>query len=246
MIKYLLLFFTGFSTICHANQSQPIDVRERGLIAVINLAAGRGQPRSLKTKMYVAEEIQAFRLIEQKSRDHYGKVIFLFREETNEVNFLKTLETMALDPEIKTIDMILYAHGHNADPKYAEGAPALGLYNPQGHFTRSDLLGPEVKAVARGKLRMLYLESCWGTTQSQDWLNAGFLSVAGSKLVDGNHAIDLKRFLKKWLYGETFGNSINFGNKNIFGKVLDRMVKGDSTKVPLGALDLTIDQTYFD
>lgn len=244
MTKYILFILIGFSSVSYSYQAEPVSVRQRGLLAVVNMAAGRTKPNSIKTMMYVSEESHAVKLIEEKTREQYGKVVFLFREETNEANFLKTLQEMANDPELKTIDMILYAHGHNSDPKFKEGGPAIGLYSPENTFSRSDELGPKVKAIANGKLRMLYSDACWGSTQSQDWLSAGFIAVAGARLVDGNHAIDLKRFFKKWLYGETFQNSINFANKNLFGKVMDFVVKGDSTKIPLGALDLTIDKTF--
>lgn len=246
MKKYLLLLALGFSSVAYSHQVEPVSVRQRGLLAVVNMAAGRTKPNSIKTRMYVAEERHAVKLIQEKTREQYGKVVFLFREETNEANFLKTMQEMAADPELKTIDMILYAHGHNADPQFKEGAPAIGLYHPENTYSRSDELGPKVKAIANGKLRMLYSDACWGSTQSQDWLNAGFIAVAGAKLVDGNHAIDLKRFFKKWLYGETFQDSITFANKNLFGKVMDLIISGDSTKVPLGALDLTIDKTFIE
>ena len=244
MTKYLFSILMGFTSIGYGNQTEPVAIHERGLIAVVNLSAGRSQPRSIKTKIYINEELNTMNLIQQKTRDHYGKVVFLFREETNEVLFLKTMQDMAADPEIKTIDMILYAHGRDGDPKYGDGGPSLGLYHPSNIYSRSDYLGAQVKNMAQGKLRMLYMDACWGSTQSQDWLNAGFIAVAGAKLADGNRAIDLKRFFKKWLSGEPFGESISYANKNILGKILDRFVKGDSTKIPVGDLDLTIDQTY--
>lgn len=247
MTKYILIISIVLSSVGYAYQSEPVEVRQRGLLAVVNMAAGRTKPNSIKTRMYVSEERHAVKLIEKKTREHYGKVVFLFREETNEANFLNTLQELANDPEIKTIDMIFYAHGHNSDPQFKEGGPAIGLYHPENTYSRSDELGPKVKAIANGKLRMLYSDACWGSTQSQDWLQAGFIAVAGARLVDGNHAIDLKRFFKKWLYGETFKNSIKFANKNLFGKLMDSVIsEGDSTKIPLGDLDLTIDKTFIE
>lgn len=240
-MKYLILLIIGFSSVGYSQQSERIEVQERALIAVVNMAAGREKPNSIRTNMYEREERHAIQMIEARTKDYYGKVVLLFREETNEPHFLETLKELAADNKIKAIDMIIYVHGHNAD--YSEKAPALGLYHSENKFSLTSELSYQVRQVAQNKLRMLYSDACWGVTHNQDWLNAGFIAVAGAQKVDGNHSVDLKRFFKKWVTGEKFGEAIRFANGNIVGKMMDWVISADSTKVPVGDLDLTIDST---
>ncbi len=218
-----------------------VDIAQRGLLVVVNLASESAPRHSLKKMIYINEERNALNMILARTRQDYGKVIVLFREETNEANFLQSLNHLTDDPEIQAVDLILYAHGHTADPKYKEGGPAIGLYSADHKFSRTDALAIKVKSLSNKKLRMLYSDACWGSQQNQDWLDAGFLAVAGSTLVDGNHTLDLKRFLKKWLHGQSFGYSIEFANQSIAGKMLDRILHADSTKIPAGFLDISID-----
>jgi hypothetical protein len=94
--------------------------------------------------------------------------------------------------------------------------------------------------VSHSKLRALYSDACHGSKHSQDWLNAGFKVVAGSKSVDGNKSLDMKRFLRFWIKGKSFKESINHANSSFLGPFMDKSIQADSTKIISGNEGLSI------
>ena len=235
-ILNILLLIALFSTQAFS-QVETVTKEQRVLLAVVNLTAS--EKHGLKKHFHTAEEERAYRIIDEEMPEVYGAVHILYRKETDEADFLNKLQTIAQDPAVKVVDLIFYTHGHNAS--YREGSPATGLYNPEHIFARSVDLAPKVKAVGNGKLRVLYSDACWSSQQNNDWLAAGFLAVAGSKLIDANQTIDLRRFLRKWKKGESFGKAIDFANQSLFSKIKDKILKGNSTKIAAGELPINID-----
>ncbi|MGZ3690489.1 MAG: hypothetical protein ACXVAX_03235 [Pseudobdellovibrio sp.] len=236
LLRILILAFIGVYSTQGFSQVDTVTKEQRVLLAVVNLTAN--EKPSLKKHFHTAEEEKAYRVITEEVTESYSSVHILYRKETDEADFLNELQTIAQDSEVKAIDLIFYTHGHNET--YREGGPAIGLYNPEHIFARSSDLAPKVKAAGLGKLRVLYSDACWSSEQNADWLAAGFLAVAGSKLVDANQTIDLHRFLRKWKRGESFGEAIDFANQSLVSKLMDKVLKGNSTKIPAGELPINI------
>ncbi|MBA2405760.1 MAG: hypothetical protein H0V66_13375 [Bdellovibrionales bacterium] len=212
-----------------------VDSHERGLIAVVNLYSN--SEKNFKRVLYQNESRRAASFLKKKAKTSYTRVVILEDAEATLENFLEQVETMAAREEIKIIDVIIDLHGLKATP--TEG-PALAFVNDKHETTATDWLADQLRRVGGSKLRMLYSDACHGSQHNQDWLNAGFKVVAGSKDVDANKSIDIKRFFKLWIKGEAFKTSIDFANSSIMSPLMDKIIKGNSTKVIGGDESLTI------
>ncbi len=217
-----------------------ISKSQRALVAVVNLSQGNEHSKMENNVIFKNEEQNARHLITKHLNDSYSQVIYLYRNQTTSENFLKAIEQFALNPEIKAIDVVYYLHGSTEKAKH--GGPAIGFYTEEKIYPHAALMSSKLKEISAGKLRALYSDACWSSRQNKFWLEAGFLAVAGSKDVDTNMTLDLKRFVKKWSSGYSFVKSIDFANKSIFSKMTDRLFHGTSTKMPAGLVDLNISQ----
>ena len=207
----------------------------RALVAAVDLHH-MTRKRGLYPWLYQQEEAGAERVIRRFAAPAYSGVEILSGAHATFSGFLEALKRIESDPEIEAVDVILYLHGHSARD-YSE--PEICFVAD----THPCMPSREVIAPLLGfrKLGVLYSDACFGSEQNEDWLRAGFKAVTGSIGTDTNFATDLKRFLKKWSHGATFEESIRFANSGRLGKGLDRILGGDSTKIPAGAVKIRID-----
>jgi len=207
---------------------------DRALVAVVDL-----HQMTSKTGFYQwayqREEAGAARLIERYSNQAYAQTEILTGDRASFEDFKLALNRFVQDPRVRAIDVILYLHGHSARD-YPE--PEICFVSPDRHCLPTRRLKEELKGFS--KLRMLYSDACHGSEQMQDWLDAGFRAVDGSKDVDTNFYSDLKRFLKAWIHGEAYSRAIDFANQGRVGRSLDQLLGGVSFKLMDGDPSLRI------
>ena len=214
---------------------QEVPASSRALVAAVDLH--RMTPkRGLYPWLYRQEEAGAERMIRTFGTNAYRSLAVLSGERASFPEFLEALHRFEVDPEIEAVDVILYLHGHSARD-YPEPEICFVVDTHQCMPSR-EVIPP---LLGFRKLRILFSDACFGAEENQDWLRAGFKAVTGSIGTDTNFATDLKRFLKKWTGGATFEESLRFANSGRFGKALDRILGGDSTKIPGGAVQIRID-----
>lgn len=228
MKAFFLFAVLLFSSTCFASNG-------RALLVVIDLAE---EAAKLKP-MYRAETKTAVKRIQRLTRGHYDRLIIHHRKEATRENFLRSLEELLNDPAVKTIDTIIYVHGKNA--KYSNG-PSL-CFVGETPCTSVTELSVQVAALSNSqiKLRALYSDACWGKFHLDAWISAGYKVANGSVGVDSNHSLDLRRFLKKWVAGESFQTANNFANSARFTRVTDWLIENaDSFKVIEGNVKIKI------
>lgn len=207
----------------------------RALLVVIDLAE---EATKLKP-MYRAETKTAVKRIQRLTQGHYDRLIIHHRKEATRENFLGSLDELLNDPSVRTIDTIIYVHGKNA--QYSNG-PSL-CFVGETPCPSADEVSHQVAALAHSatKLRALYSDACWGKFHLDAWISAGFKVANGSVGVDSNHSLDLRRFLKKWVAGESFLDANNFANSARFTRVTDWLIEdADSLKVVQGNAEIKI------
>lgn len=191
----------------------------RGLVVVIDLA----EEASKHKGMYRTETKVAVQRIKRITRGHYDRLTILHRQQATRENFLQALESHLLDESVDVVDTIIYVHGKNE--LYQNGA-ALCFVGDAPCTAAKDL----AESISRfknsqTKLRALYSDACWGKSHLSAWMAAGFKVANGSRGVDSNHSLDLRRFLDRWVRGESFEASTHFANKALLTRLTDKVIK---------------------
>lgn len=220
MKLFYVLFLLSFSASLFAN--------ERALVVVIDLAE-----MAKKNKMlYKWETAKALHRIKKFTEGHYDHIIIHNRKEATKANFYQSLENLFQNPEVKTIDTIIYLHGQNDSYKTGASVCFVGdACSPMKDVAAEISAYPEAKT----KLRMMYSDACWGTFHTKYWLEAGYKVANGSKGVDANKSADLKRFLKQWTNGASFEEAIEFANRAPITALTDFLLKdANSIKTVVG------------
>jgi len=208
---------------------------ERALIVVIDLA----EKATNHKKMYINETTKAVKRIKKITAGYYSKLIILHRKIATKKYDLEQLEKLAQDDSVKVIDSIIYVHGKN---EFYKNGPSLCFVDGESCVNVQEL-ATQINSIPglQQKLRALYSDACWGEYHLNSWIDAGFKIASGSKGVDSNRSIDLKRFLKKWISGESFKTSIDHANSSFISDIMDEVIKnGNSHKEILGNELLTI------
>jgi hypothetical protein len=212
----------------------------RALVAAINLSIMTS--RQNIAWLYQREENGAARLTRRLIERSYQRGAILEREDATLENFLNELEGAILDPTIDVVDVVLDLHGHSRE---TDGEPAICFIHPEHKCTPTrlvrELITSRFTPEQRKKLRAMYSDACWGSQQMEDWVGAGFRVVSGSTRTDQNKSIDIRRWMKKWSRGATFGAAIDHANRQIIADLLDKLGQGQSTKQVLGDPSQTID-----
>lgn len=227
-----VILFCFFAPLTHA-QSQPA---ERGLIVFLNMYTADGS--AFLNAWFKAETEHARKMILKKTKSAYGRTLLVVRDQTRLSNLIAAIRSLDSDPKIRAIDMIVYTHG---------SPTALKLINEPGRSKElaswvhiQDVTEP-VFWLQSKKLRAMYSDSCYSAGHADEWLQAGFKTMAGSIGIDSNQDRDLARFLDKWVQGATFESSIDAANREPTTPVMDRFNSdGNSRKRYSGNGAITI------
>ena len=235
MNKILLLTCLVLTQALSVAFAQSVDRNERGLIAVVNLYSNAIKP--FKRMLYKNESNNAASFLKRKTSKAYDSVVILSDEDATLERFLEEVNLMTLRDDIQVVDVVFDLHGHWGN---SELGPSISFINATGTPVATSIVAEQLKEVSHSKLRALYSDACHGSKHNQDWLNAGFKVVAGATRVDGNQSVDIKRFFKFWLRGKSFKEAIDHANASFNGPIMDRLIKGDSTKIIEGEDSLSI------
>jgi hypothetical protein len=129
-------------------------------------------------------------------RVQYNKFVILSGHNADSQDFVSALRSMAAEPNIDEIDVIMHMHG----------SPNQMHFN---HTKSSSELGSEIQKLRIGpKLRMFYTTACYGSTHAEDMVAAGFSCAAGAVGVNANSAVEYPEFLTLWSTGTSFRECI--------------------------------------
>jgi hypothetical protein len=138
----------------------------------------------------------------------------------------------------KAFDVFVHLHG----------APGT-LWFHEGPHSSS-----EVKAALTAhpelahKLRAFYSTACYGDSDADDMLAAGFQVASGSRKINSNSPYDYPTLMDAWKSGATFAAAQDLGNNPTYIKVYDDLAAHmgftdvDSSKVVHGDGAVTIDR----
>jgi hypothetical protein len=230
---FLLISVLTFGTQIALGQS--VTNSTRGLIAVVNLYSNAKKP--FKRMLYKNESNHAVSFLKRKTSKAYDSVVILSDEDATLERFLEEVNLMTSRNDIQVVDVVFDLHGHLGNSEFG---PSISFINSTGRPVETRLVAEQLKEVSHSKLRALYSDACHGSKHNQDWINAGFKVVAGATRVDGNQSVDIKRFFKFWLKGKSFKEAIDHANASFNGPIMDRIIKGDSTKIIMGEDSLSL------
>jgi hypothetical protein len=208
----------------------------RALIAVMDLHRMTSKQDSFHQRVYQREVRGAGRMIERIASSAYDSLSILQDEDATFENFEQRIESAERDPAISSVDVIIYLHGHSAKDY---PTPEICFVSESKRCLPVAELPLRLRSFT--KLRMIYSDACHGHEHMESWLQSGFKVASGSRGVDTNFYTDLKRFLKLWVGGGSFQESMDFANRGKFGDLLDRTLGGDSFKETRGDGSIAID-----
>jgi hypothetical protein len=160
-------------------------------------------------------------------RLQYNKFVILSGHNADSQDFVNALKSMAAEPKIDEIDVIMHMHGN----------PHQMCFNDTK--SSSDLRSDIQKLRIGSKLRMFYTTACYGSTHAEDMIAAGFSCAAGAVGVNANSAVEYPEFLTLWSTGTSFRECIEKSrNRN-----LSEPFESKATK--MGFNDVNSDKTVY-
>jgi hypothetical protein len=106
---------------------------------------------------------------------------------------------MTAENKIWEVDLIVFLHGGKNSLRFSDTNRSMA----------SVVEAIQDANIPASKLRMVYSSACYGASQADDWVSAGFNCASGSKACNANGAVELLPFLLKWREGKTFGTCIS-------------------------------------
>ncbi|GIX46731.1 MAG: hypothetical protein KatS3mg131_0942 [Candidatus Tectimicrobiota bacterium] len=113
------------------------------------------------------------------------------------------LHTVTANAAVKAVDVIFVTHGLDSRLYFTDRAHTSAEVRDQIRTL------PEAQ---RAKLRMLFSTACYGSTHINDWLQAGFKVVSGSKRIYADSALSYPAFLGAWALGQSFAQAAAAAN----------------------------------
>jgi hypothetical protein len=137
-------------------------------------------------------------------RLQYNKFVILSGQNADSHDFVNALKSMAAEPNVDEIDVIMHMHGN----------PHQMYFNNTKSSTE---LASEIQKLRIGsKLRMFYTTACYGSTHAEDMITAGFSCAAGAVGVNANSPVEYPEFLTLWSTGTSFRECIEKSrNRNL-------------------------------
>ncbi|HMU69077.1 MAG TPA: hypothetical protein PK511_02510 [Chitinophagales bacterium] len=149
--------------------------------------------------LYQFSESNGVNLVNANLRGYYHEIKVLGPGDVTLDRIVSNLSRMTGNSNIWEVDLIVFLHG---------GRDSLTLSNDTVHMTTIVNAIRDANLPA-SKLRMVYSTACYGASQADNWVSAGFNCASGSKACNANGAVELLPFLLKWREGKTFGTCIS-------------------------------------
>jgi hypothetical protein len=175
--------------------AEPLSSANRELLIVSNLET---HGKKEYAWLYRFLDVMSVSLAEQKLKDSYRNIYVLAGDKALAAHFTSSLETLTQNPDLAALDVFIHLHG----------APERLWFHDRMMPTAA--LGTAIQASVShpSKLRALYSTACYGKSQAEDFLQAGFGVVNGAEKVNTNSPHDYPAFMEAWKRGATFDDSI--------------------------------------
>jgi hypothetical protein len=197
------------------------------LVAVIGLS----EMANKYLKLYRNEEQRA-KQITELAGSVYDQVEILQDSEATLPRFAELLLKLEKDPNVGTIDTVIYLHGEPGQVCFNGTGRKLPDCTSQDEiqsYFDQKVLNP-LGSRALTKTRALYSDACYGATSATVFLNLGYKVYSGSLGTDQNRAGDYRIFMKYWLKGRSYEEAIARANRYWLTPYLDALMRGDSKK----------------
>lgn len=127
------------------------------------------------------------------------------------------LNTITSKSSVKAVDLFLFTHGLTDGIKFSNQSVAMST-------VRNDIKG-KLNAKKRLKLRMVHSTASFGMAHRLQWIQAGFKTASGSKLICADTAVSFPAFLSVWTAGGSFSMANTFADLANGGAALDEEAK---------------------
>lgn len=171
----------------------------------------------------------------QLAGSHYASVSTLKAEQVTREAFVTRVRYLAKTVGTQALDVFLNLHGRRDSLKFVDG------------WYRLDALAPELAALNLAhRFRLMYSSACYGALHAPHWIDAGFKTASGAKLVNANGSYDYPVQIGKWTDGATYERVVRAGNNAFLRTVHDGAARlagfdnVDSEKEIAGVKSLTI------
>lgn len=204
----LPLLALGAAHLTPSTASADVSKSQRALIVLSELEVGSSPELA---PLYTIME----RLTADVPRSALGSQyasIKVLRNSSATLRNLKThLYSLAANPQIKAIDMIVNTHGSEEVIHFYDGGHSMR--NIKDEIADAD--APYTAATytqLRKKLRMLYSTACFAATHNLEWLQIGFDVSSGAIGVNANAEIEYPSVIHAWSTGQPYSNGFRLSN----------------------------------
>lgn len=144
-------------------------------------------------------------------RNNYAVIRVLRNGNATLATFRATARSLAVNPNIDAIDVILALHGRDQRLKWADAT--VNMQNTVAFMnTANSAAEASVMNTLRRKFRIIYNTSCFGASHRTALRAIGFDAVVGSIGVNANAEAEYPAFLAAWNLGSSFGNAFAVTN----------------------------------
>lgn len=133
-------------------------------------------------------------------RSEYRAIIGQFDRSATSTNFVNALRTLALDENVKAIDVILSLHGSPNRLYFFNGATRISDLSA-GLLRANTPAQQELVRKLKKKLRLMYNMSCYGESVNEEFQQMGFDTSIGSVAVNANSDVEFPSFVGLWRMG---------------------------------------------
>ncbi len=159
--------------------------RDKRILLVANCLAEHGDSRF--RRLYEFIELAGVDFARRFLGAHYREVNSLRDNEATWPAFLQWLATTGGRQEIEAVDLFFQLHGVQGRVRFFD------------RWVSAAEMGSKIKkAVAPGRLRLVYNLCCYGDSHSAAFLNAGFDTAIGALKVNTSAAVEYPLFCRLW------------------------------------------------
>ena len=228
----LMVGLMGFLGLLSVEAQAQVGLDQRVLLVTANLSSNVSKYKSL----YKFLDAQSVSLAQSRLGGKYRRIYVLSGERATRAEFVRSLSSLAGSSLNGAIDALVHLHGSQGGLSFADG------------FVRTSTLSSEIQREdLDGKARALYSTACYGSTHSQDFLNAGFLVASGARAVNAASAYEYPKFMSEFGGGASFGSAMSKADSKILRDAADWIADNilgfenvDSRKVVSGDSSVTI------
>jgi|GEM_PF-934897 len=209
-----------------------VGLDKRVLLVTANLSSNVSKYKSL----YKFLDAQSVSMAQSKLGSKYRRIYVLSGERATRAEFVRSLSSLAGSSLNGAVDALIHLHGSNGGLSFADGSVRTSTLSSE--IQREDL---------DGKARALYSSACYGSSHSQDFINAGFLVASGARAVNASSAYEYPKFMSEFGSGTAFGSAMSKADKAFYRDAADWIAEHvlgfdnvDSRKVVSGDTSVTI------